>query len=191
MLNELGLNCLIMKVARCLVTKWVKPLAGRFKLNSDGCSRGNPGLSGGGSLLRSCLGEVMWAQADFYGHQSIMVAETRALLQGLDRCYADNVRGLEGKVDSLILMQILEKKIAIPWGVIYEVRRLLFLLSCMDVQLGHTYRENNAAADHLANMGCSAKKMLVFRGFTELPRVLKGIVKLDRTGIQNLRFKTM
>ncbi|KAM7506402.1 hypothetical protein LguiA_016855 [Lonicera macranthoides] len=171
-----------MQIARCLVTKWVKPLVERFKLNSDDCSRGNPGLSGGGSLLHSCSGEVLWAQADFFGHQFNMVAETRALLQGLDRCYADNVCGLDVEVDSLILLQILEKKIPIPWGVIYEARRLLFLLSCMDVQLRHTYRENNVAADHLANMGCSAQKKLVFTGFRELPKMLKGIVKLDRTG---------
>lgn len=32
-----------------------------MKLNSDGCSRGNPG----GSLVRNQLGDVIWAQASF------------------------------------------------------------------------------------------------------------------------------
>lgn len=29
-----------------LITRWFKPVLGRVKLNSDGCSKGNPGRSG-------------------------------------------------------------------------------------------------------------------------------------------------
>lgn len=50
---------------RTIITKWLKPILGRVKLNSDGCSKGNPGRSGGGSLLRSDSGMLIWAQADF------------------------------------------------------------------------------------------------------------------------------
>lgn len=38
--------------AEFIISKWVCPPSGRLKLNSNGCSRGNPGKSGGGSVLR-------------------------------------------------------------------------------------------------------------------------------------------
>lgn len=57
---------------KCFVTRWVRPKARWVKLNSDGCSKGNPGPSGGDSVFRNDEGVVIWAQAEFYdcGSQS-------------------------------------------------------------------------------------------------------------------------
>lgn len=54
---------------RILVTKWVRPSSGRLKLNSE----------------RSLSGSVL-AHADWYGEQSNIIAEARALMQGLLCC---------------------------------------------------------------------------------------------------------
>lgn len=133
---------------------------------------------------------MIWAQADFYGVQSNMVAEAEALLQGLERCVADNLVCIDVEMDSLVLLQILQGIVSVPWMVVYEIRLMMQYISQMDVQLSHTFRENNAAAaDCLTNMGCTEQKKLDFRCFSELPRVVKGIVKMDRIGIQNIRCK--
>lgn len=42
-----------------IATRWLCPSMGRVKINSDGCSRGNPGASGGGSILKSSDGNVL------------------------------------------------------------------------------------------------------------------------------------
>lgn len=65
---------------KCFVTKWVRPKEGWVKLNVDGCSKGNHGPSGGGCVLRNGKGVLIWAQAEFYGVQTNMVAEAKALL---------------------------------------------------------------------------------------------------------------
>lgn len=66
---------------RAVITRWICPVIGRFKLNSYGCSKRNSGPSGGGSVLRDCNGNVRWAQADFFGSQSNNVVEAKALMQ--------------------------------------------------------------------------------------------------------------
>ena len=43
------------------------------------------------------------------------------------------------------------------------------------VQVGHTYQENNQAADFLANLGCQSKQSFLFSYFSEFPRLLRGL----------------
>lgn len=84
----MGIRC-GMALNKATVTKWCCPVRGRFKFNADGCSKGNPGHSEGGSILRNAEGKVIWAQADYYGIQINTVAEAKALWQGLNRCWID------------------------------------------------------------------------------------------------------
>lgn len=55
----LGIQQLPPLHAACIITKWMKPRRNFVKLNSDGCSKENPGLSGGGVLLRNDEGVVL------------------------------------------------------------------------------------------------------------------------------------
>lgn len=102
---------------RFMITRWLKPNFGRVKLNSDGCSKGNPGRSGGSSLLRSDSGDLIWAWADFYGHTT-MVAEIKALLQGVQTCVDRGFLNVDIEVDSLILADVVQLKIPAPWCII-------------------------------------------------------------------------
>lgn len=68
---------------KVVVTKWKKPLIGRYKLNADVCAKGNPSPSGGGTLLRSKNRNIVWAIAEFYDMHTNMVAEAIVLLAGL------------------------------------------------------------------------------------------------------------
>lgn len=86
LLKGFGIACSVEAKTKCVVTRWLKPVLGRVKLNCDGCSKGNPGLIAGGSILRMHTGEMVWAQADFYQVQTNMYAEAMALLQGVRKC---------------------------------------------------------------------------------------------------------
>lgn len=55
-LLKLGVKQPVEADAYFIVTKWIRPIISFVKVNSDGCSKGNPGLSGGGSLLRDSSG---------------------------------------------------------------------------------------------------------------------------------------
>lgn len=62
--------------------RWPKPPDGLLKLNTDGCSKGNPGPAGEG-CLRNYMGEMIMAYSDFFGVCSNNVAEAKAILIGV------------------------------------------------------------------------------------------------------------
>lgn len=57
LLKELGIDGSVIQVKQLIMYKWYRPAMGRAKLNSDGCSTGNPGPRGGGRILRSPEGK--------------------------------------------------------------------------------------------------------------------------------------
>lgn len=106
LLRGLGILCL----KKTIITKWLKLEVNWVKLNTDGCSKSNPGLSGGGSLLRGHKKKIIWAQTDFFDVQTNTVAECRALLQGVRRCVAEGWPRVVIEADSLVMVNILTKK---------------------------------------------------------------------------------
>lgn len=134
-------------VSKFFITRWCKPLAGWVKLNTDGCSKGNPGPATGGSVVRFDSGEVLWSQTNFYGTTSNMVFEAKALLQGIQTCINKGVIRVMIEVDSLILKRIIEGKIDVPWVITYEFRHIKCLLASIEYRISHVFHEDNQAAD--------------------------------------------
>lgn len=106
------------------ITTWVHPSSGRFKLNSDGCSKGNLGLARGGCMLRNHQGKFVWALADLFGVATNMVAEVKAILLGVQKCKEVGILNLDIETDSLSLANILCRRVEVPWMVIYDVRKI-------------------------------------------------------------------
>lgn len=52
--------------------------------------------------------------------------------------------------------------------------------------IAHTYRENNKAAEILANWGFEHRRSFFFQ-HGSLPRKLTGIVKIDGAGLKSVR----
>ncbi|KAK4352288.1 hypothetical protein RND71_027806 [Anisodus tanguticus] len=63
--------------------QWQKPEAFCFKLNTDRCSKENPGSSGGGGILRNDKGELLVAFAAYFGNCSNIEAKAKAIQIGL------------------------------------------------------------------------------------------------------------
>ena len=85
-----------------------------------------------------------------------MCAEARALLQGLDK----GITLIDMEVDSLILMNIIQRKASTPWAITYEIRQNFYLLDQLDYVLFRTFRESNTTADLLTNLGCKEGQVL-------------------------------
>lgn len=189
MLKQLGIKQLAPPSSSVQITRWLRPKNDWVKLNSDGSSKGNPGPSGWGCILRDSAGNVLWAQAEFYGFQSIMVAETKALLNGLKRCIAEGYMRVEIEADSLALVQIIQRTVGVPWSIVHEIREVWKLMQQIEFHIQHIYSESSKGGIFLANLGCIEQKRVSFSGFVNLPRLLRGIVKLDKTGLSCLRCK--
>ena len=93
--------------------------------------------------------------------------------------------------DSLMLVEVLRGKLNPPWAVLQEIRRMKLLISDMDVNMFHVYRESNRIADWLANTGCKDRRLIAYDSWDLLPRRIKGFLNLDRLGLPNIRCKIL
>ena len=66
------------------LVSWLRPPLGCIKLNVDGCSRGNLGLSTTGGVLRDGHGRLIAAFGHFLGYSPVLFSELKALLLGLE-----------------------------------------------------------------------------------------------------------
>ncbi|XP_027060814.2 uncharacterized protein [Coffea arabica] len=132
--------------------RWAVPEVGRLMLNTDGCSKGNPGLGGGGGVLRDSSGSPLFAFSAFLGVTSSLRAETMALLIGLRECGQKGFGNVGIQLDSLVLVGILRKQFQCPWHVRREVGQIWQLLG-ESPRIIHCYREANNVADILSNVG--------------------------------------
>lgn len=66
-------------------------------------------------------------------------------------CKDEGIINLDVETDYFVLVNILNRKIVLPWDVIYDVRKIQSWLSEMNVVNSHVYWKSNKIADDLAN----------------------------------------
>ncbi|MQM13465.1 hypothetical protein Taro_046390 [Colocasia esculenta] len=136
--------------------QWIPPIL-HYCLNVDGASKGNPGDCGGGGCIRDRKGFVLVAFAHFYGPGNSMIAEIRALSDGLR--LAENL-GIQISMvhsDSLALVNSFKSGKCPSWQAYRWWRVAEVLIHRNKFLLNHVYRETNQVADSLANYGVSSK----------------------------------
>lgn len=130
----------------------------KFTLYADGGSRGNPGASGAGAVVRNENGETVVEVSEFLGHTTNNVAEYTAVLRALEKLSA--LLGSEAKdtevlarMDSMLVVRQMkgEWKLKHPGlkplaARVHELVRLF-----KSVEFEHVYRDSNKDADRLAN----------------------------------------
>lgn len=93
------------------IVKWSAPKEPYFKLNCDGASKGNPGKSGSGGIIRNYKGQLIQAFASFEGFISNNRSECLAILKGLQICKNLNINHIIVESDSKMVIDILTGKI--------------------------------------------------------------------------------
>ncbi|XP_058099842.1 uncharacterized protein LOC131244216 [Magnolia sinica] len=133
--------------------RWVVPSSGWFKLNIDGSSCGNPGLSGGGGLCRNDSGALIFAFYVGYGMGSNNRAELRAVRDSLSLCRSFGLSTVEVETDSKLVANMLNGRshpswIWNPW--LKRIKNFKRLGTFVFIVIP---REGNAPADSLACSG--------------------------------------
>ncbi|XP_059078222.1 uncharacterized protein LOC131876763 [Cryptomeria japonica] len=122
------------------------------RLNFDGASHGNLGLSGFGDVVRDEDGSLVGATCGLSGIVSNNVAEITALEEGLNWVIENNHLKVVIKGDSQIILNGVTKKYFTNWRLNERIPRINQLLKKLeDYQVKHIYREGNHVADILAN----------------------------------------
>ncbi|XP_059285588.1 uncharacterized protein LOC132039055 [Lycium ferocissimum] len=81
---------------------------GWYKCNSDGASKGNPGPSSAGFCVRDSLGDFIYATTRRVGDISCLVAEAKAMYDGLVYGVTNQLLPLYVESDSLSLVKMVE-----------------------------------------------------------------------------------
>ncbi|MGI8706907.1 MAG: ribonuclease HI family protein [Actinomycetota bacterium] len=144
-------------------------------LHTDGGARGNPGPAGIGVVLANEHGEVIADIARGISATTNNVAEYRALIAGLELALERGIAELDVYLDSkLVVSQVLGE-----WKIKDERLRALaakaqILMGKFDaITIQHVRREQNAAADALANQGMDAAMVDVEDGWPEQESLLE------------------
>ncbi|KAG6538552.1 hypothetical protein ZIOFF_003676 [Zingiber officinale] len=167
------------------VVHWRRPDDGWFKLNTDGSSRGNPGESAYGAIVRDHSGQVVVARQGVLGEGSNIRAELMAILRGLELCVDRQLSPIWLESDSLVALHIIRSP-GISWEFREEILRIRKLVRQHGVRCTHIYREGNAAADFLANQAYQVEGERVMEG-QEIDGLLLGICRMDRLGLPYIR----
>jgi len=124
-----------------------------FKMNFDGCSKGNPGISGAGATI-SKNGNEIWSESLFVGEKfTNNYAEYSGLILGLQRAIDFDINHLMVEGDSLLVINQLKGvyKCESP-NIIELYHQAKELSSSFEyIEFSHILRNKNKRADELAN----------------------------------------
>ncbi|XP_015170859.1 uncharacterized protein [Solanum tuberosum] len=123
--------------------KWRKPPDNYLKLNTDGCSKGNPGEAGGGGILRDHQGNINMAFQTYFGNCSNNMAEGLAILKGLQWCVTNHLHNVIIKTNFMIM----KGKNVMMWQMQDIVMQIIKIMKEDNFQINHCFRE---VADALA-----------------------------------------
>ena len=125
-----------------------------FKMNFDGCSKGNPGLAGAGAVIYESNKEI-WAKSEFVGTSSTNnEAEYKGLIMGLQKAVEMNIKELYVEGDSLLVIKQMKgeyKVNSINLQYLYKTAKSLEL-KFDKIYYNHVYRNFNKRADELSNI---------------------------------------
>ncbi|MQM17261.1 hypothetical protein Taro_050231 [Colocasia esculenta] len=166
--------------------RWIPPICD-FSLNVDGACKGNPGECGGGGCIRDPQGNVHMAFSHFYDVGTSMIAEVRALCDGLRLANYSGYRLSIIYSDSQVLVNSICEEKMLSWRLYKWWREVRSLISQEPILLSHVYRETNQLADALANFALKVRCNGVFWVAHNLPHPCKGPMYIDNSGLMHVR----
>ena len=125
----------------------------RHVIFTDGGSRGNPGPSGAGGIIRHPDGTIVAKISQFLGHQTNNYAEYKALYLTLCEAIKLNILDVDVCLDSKLIVEQLNGKwkVKAP-GIIPLYNETKDIVSKFKhITFSHVYRKYNTEADALAN----------------------------------------
>jgi ribonuclease HI len=132
-----------------------------YHLYFDGCSKGNPGISGIGVVLYKD-GDVSWELSKFIGKATNNVSEYTALINGLEYALSQNILNLDVFGDSMIVINQMKGIYKVKSENLTELYNRALTLSKQfeEITFKHVYRDKNKIADKLANQSLTQQSCI-------------------------------
>ena len=120
-----------------------------YEMYFDGCSKGNPGLSGAGAVIYK-NGQEIWSNSYFVSNNATNnVAEYFGLIRGLKRAIKMNIRCLIVKGDSLLIIKQMTGKYKVKSESMIELYNIAKKIEeeFENISYEHVYRKYNKRAE--------------------------------------------
>ena len=125
-----------------------------YKLNFDGCAKGNPGLAGAGAVIYH-FGQEIWSEDFLVGENATNNhAEYAGLILGLQQARVLNIKNIKVEGDSLLVINQMKgfyKCKSINLIGLYEKAKEIEAFFD-NIEYCHVYRNQNKRADELSNI---------------------------------------
>ncbi|PKU68720.1 Putative ribonuclease H protein [Dendrobium catenatum] len=139
-----------------------------------------------GGIIRDSSRNVIMAFASPLYPCKVIFAELMGLAKGLEICQIRGFVNVQIEVDAMLLIQIIKNDNVFYHQFFYLIRRIRMAISNLSCSINHILREGNACADWLTKFGCNLENDMEF-GNDNLPRLLTGLIKLDKIGMFYIR----
>jgi ribonuclease HI len=135
-------------------------VAGAYVLRTDGGARGNPGPAGAGFVIEDDSGVIVRSGGRFLGVATNNVAEYEALVWGLQTAVDHGVRQIEVRADSELVVRQVNGHYKVKNAGLVPLHRAAceLLKRFTSARVVHVRREENVAADELANRAMDARE---------------------------------
>ncbi|KAL8167656.1 hypothetical protein V2J09_009155 [Rumex salicifolius] len=133
---------------------WTPPQPGWLKLNVDGASRGNPGLAGGGGVVRLANGSCFLSFSAFFGDCSALRSELLAIKTGLSILHTRCASLVILESDCSEAIKLMSSKLPTSHADFYLIKECQDLVTNRNwtIRLSTIARGANRVADTLANL---------------------------------------
>jgi ribonuclease HI len=131
----------------------------QFTIHADGGSRGNPGPSGAGAVVRDEFGSIVASVSQFLGTRTNNFAEYEAVILAFEELLKlvpsaeRELTNVTVKMDSELVVKQMKKEYKVRHPVLKEQQARLAQVAGAfgTVTFTHVFREENSDADALAN----------------------------------------
>lgn len=133
------------------VVNWKVPNSSWVKVNIDGASKGNSGISSYRVYLRNELGNLIYVESGYIEIVNSIYVKATAILRVLQYCKVQGHEKVILEIDSLGLQKIILMEWKIPWEIVQIVEEIQCITETINIQVYHIFRETNTLVDYIAN----------------------------------------
>lgn len=137
-------------------------------------------------MLRDNNGCLLVDFSAFFGEMHSLQAEMRAMLYGVRLASSRGYQNLHLESDSMMLIRVLNGETECPWNLLRGLDELEQHKGSFR-SIRHCYREANMVADGLSRVGVQDRVDKIYDEERDLPRLVRGHLRLDKVGMPNLR----
>ncbi|XP_041016201.1 uncharacterized protein LOC121258725 [Juglans microcarpa x Juglans regia] len=141
-----------------------------------------------GRVIRNANGGLISAFVINLGHGTNNQAEGMGLLHSLRIVANLDLVHVDLELDSIIVLQWIKNLRCGLWYFEDYWEEITTILAGLNFNISHIYRQGNSPADFLARIGANGYSC-IWNKFSDLPFLLKGLLKIDKLGQPYLKIK--